>query len=156
MKTRDYSVEIANLEKLINNVQSSVYFTITIIVAVCALAIALYGWSLKILAKHWVNERVSSELEIIDKRVKVLIEENRQFNSAHGNVSIQKDKIVQVIGFLNLTKDNFISLSVMDHEGRIINYKNLMINNGGFTAEIDENSLNYYAVSWFILWRRDV
>lgn len=139
---RDYSYEISNLEKLISTIQANVYFTITIIVAILTLAVGIAGWALSVLAKKWVNERVESELNRIDERIKLQIERNYQLTwrsgyihgqyeptlSDHGlNVSeaivndVGKEIIINKLkGF---SQSRFVSLELIDSKGNALNKK---------------------------------
>lgn len=68
----DYASEISSLERLILAIQTNVNFTITIIVGILTLAIGISGWALSILARKWVRESVTKEINKMKKEMKKL------------------------------------------------------------------------------------
>ena len=139
IEPRDFSSEISNLEKLITNIQSNVFFTIGTLIAIIALGIALGGWALKVLARKWVDEKVEQEItkirndydnlkQELDSVILKKIEDNPQFTYISGDVNnpipIEGAILLRVsIKDLNVTMDFPNSVELTDENGRRVDYK---------------------------------
>lgn len=134
IESRDYSVEISNLEKLITNIQANVFFTIATLVAIIALGIALGGWALKVLAKHWVEQRVKTEISIIDERVKLLIKDNPNILWASGSITPMNNGEIIVTGLKDFDSSYILSVEVWNGDGLHLE------------KIVDHNSKNYLSI----------
>ncbi|MDF1510608.1 hypothetical protein PZE06_20960 [Robertmurraya sp. DFI.2.37] len=171
IEPKDYSYEIESLEKLITTIQSNVYFTITVIVALLALAVGIVGWALAVLVKSWVNKKINDELDIIDRRVEEQIKKNPQFYFASGNniiSSIEQEELLKLHGLdsanttlrgfsihtlKHFSKERLISFEVIDSEGNVLE-KNLNINDDGVVTVTLKNSFQGQ-ISWTAVWLKE-
>jgi hypothetical protein len=152
IEPRDYSYEISSLEKLITTIQSNVYFTITIIVALLALAVGIAGWALAVLAKQWVNKRVNEEIGQIDKRIKQLIKENPNVLYASGSFSPLNDGEIIITGLKDFNSNNILSVEVWTRDGlhleRIVDHNN----KEHLSISCPQLNGNSQQVSWAVTW----
>lgn len=169
--TKDFSTEIDNLEKLINNIQANVFFTLGTLIAVIALSIALGGWALKILTKHWVEEKVKKELDIIDERIIQQIKKNYQLKWRSGYVQGQNDislsdhglDVAEAISknptefyirnIKGFSKDNFVSLELIDADGIILDKNVRFVDEVNIKVTVEKPLESY--TRWVLLWVKE-
>lgn len=149
IESRDYSYEISSLEKLITTIQSNVYFTITIIVALLALAVGLAGWALAILVKSRVDKKVEEELGIIEEKVKILLKENPQILWARGHGILNKQSIIDergtyeyeyiMVGIQKFKKENLVYFDAhyfLEGKKISIDERNVIITDDGIKVSV--------------------
>lgn len=149
---RDYSNDIQYLEKLINQVQTNVYFVVGTLVAILALAIALVSWAVTIVVKNRVEKTINKEIDSIEKKIKSFSADNPQilWNRGVGNLissSFDEDKnqtthIYYVIGLKNFKKENLIYLDVyyvLDNIKVPIDDFNIYLKDDGIEVKVIEN-----------------
>lgn len=94
------------------------------------------------------------------KKLELLIKESQPLRQASGNnvVSPTHTDLLQVHGLLEINKLNFIALTVVNKDGRVFEYKDLEIMDGGFSVRIvDYNpKTDGGLLYWSIVWRNDV
>ncbi len=175
IEMKDYSTEIDSLEKLISNIQTNVFFTLGTLIAVIALSIALGGWALKVLTKHWVEEKVKKELDIIDDRIMQHIRRNYQLKYYHGYVvdfSLEfptfplsdhgldipeakkiGEKEIEINNLKKFSKKGFVSLELIDSDGIIVKQSKTEINDLSIQVTT-ENTIDKQ-IKWVLIWIKD-
>lgn len=133
----------------INNNITWFYMVVTIIVAV--LIAALY-----FLVKQSVSAGIEKGIEKTHKKVEELINDKKDFLHAYGttSVSVEHGNLVEVHGFNNFNKFNFVNLTIVNRHGRVCEYHSLDIRNDGFSLKIIDfnNARDGVQLYWNLVW----
>lgn len=157
--TEDYSKDIEYLDKLFTNFQTNLYFTITTILGILTIALAISGWALTILVRKWVNENVEKELSLIDERITTSINQNKQVVyrtghiheagmtlSAHGINGVDAvwtgENTFDLSNIPRFSNRQFLNLVVVDEDGSYLEKKIIFKKDGTISVELFNSKCN--------------
>lgn len=168
---RDYTYEIESLKDLISTIQSNVNFTITIVISVLAVSVAIAGIALFMLAQMWVNKRVDDEIHIIEDKMKSFSLKNPQILWARGkgvlisseNIGAERQHQYQIIGLTNFSKDEIIYIDayyIQNGNKIYIDDYNVLIGNDGIKVNINHSIIASFNpnidVHIFLMWSNPI
>lgn len=143
--------------------QHNIDSNITWFYSALAIVLAVLIVGLAFIVRNSISIGIEKGLERTGKKIDQLIEDNREFNyaSINGPTVIMMNTIT-ISGFNNLRPDNFISLTILNRHGRVLEYHSLAIkspgnNIGGFEVKLTDYDFNRDGLLTLnVVWRRDI
>ena len=173
MKIEELSTKISELELRFEglkdamtifqeNINNNIYWFYSVLGIFVALLGAV-GVALYFLVKTSVSAGIEKGIKNAHNKIEKQINDKREFLYASGNtsVSIEHGNLLQVYGFIDLSIYNFVSLTIINRHGRVVDYHSLDIKAKddirGFDVKIvDYNPSRDGGVLYYnVIWRND-
>lgn len=153
MSLPNYEEKISYLEQLINNVQTNVTFTVSVVIAVLGVAVAIAGVALYLIAKSAVSTGIEKGIQDIDRKILKIMSDNPPYHHARGNGTVQRNAFV-ISGLSEFNFDLLVSLEVFNRDGKEL-ARNIQFENDSITVRLLEYDVENDGpiVYWNVVWR---